>query len=179
MLAAGAAFLLTAGVAAFTYMRTTGSAKTSKPEEEKKEEVKDAVKKDAAIIQQVIKEQIAAAAEAEVAPELVPAAAADDSNWAGFTDPAFDTNRYLTKLEAESRSKLVSDVNYVLVLGLLKGGQTFNGKVTIDYTLSKVAPAYVPNGDNKECLFIDFKGKLIRSIIVNGTNMSKETENLW
>ena len=122
MLAAGAAFLLTAGVAAYTaYNRyataaapeaatTTQTADKKKnvpaaqPEEEKKEEVPQAA---------------AAAAPASVS--------ADDTNWLGFTDPAFDTNHYLTKDEAVSRSKLVSDVNYVLVLGLLKGGKTFNG----------------------------------------------------
>ena len=33
-------------------------------------------------------------------------------DWAGFTDPDFESNHYLTKKEAENRSTLISDVNY-------------------------------------------------------------------
>ena len=62
----------------------------------------------------------------------------------------------------------MSDVSYTLVMGLVKGGGTYHGKVTIDYKLSKVSRAYEKDGDNTECLFIDYKGKHISSISVNG-----------
>lgn len=98
-----------------------------------------------------------------------------------FTDPDYETNHYLTKIEAANRSEVISDVNYTLIMGLVKGGGTFNGKVTIDYTLKKVSPAYVEGGDNNSmCFFIDYKGKQIRSITVNGTRLSPaDTPNLW
>ena len=85
-----------------------------------------------------------------------------------FTDPGYDTNHYLTKIEAANRSKVVSDVKYTMILGLVKGGGTYHGKITIDYNLNKVSKAYSPEGDNTECLFIDYKGKEIRSLLVNG-----------
>jgi len=46
----------------------------------------------------------------------------EDPNWPGFEDPNFSENRYLSKIEASSRGQLVSDVNYLLTLGLMKGG---------------------------------------------------------
>lgn len=97
----------------------------------------------------------------------------------GFEDPDFGTNHYLTKVEAQSRSNLVSDVSYTLALGLVKGGETFSGKVTIDWSQLNVAPDFVDGGDNKECLFIDYKGKYIKSIVVNGTKVPQNTKNLW
>lgn len=97
-----------------------------------------------------------------------------------FTDPGYDTNHYLTKVEAANRSALVSDVSYNIILGLVKGGKTYHGKITIDYKLNAVAPAYVPDGDNTKCLFIDYKGKEIRSITVNDVQLtSGNAENLW
>ena len=104
---------------------------------------------------------------------------ADDSNWEGFSDPDYATNHYLTKAEAQSRSTLVSEVNYTLALGLVKGGQTFHGKVTIDWSQSRVAPDFVDDGDNKDCLFIDYKGKFIKSLVINGTTVPQNTKNLW
>ena len=67
--------------------------------------------------------------------EIIPSPA----ETAFFTDPTYETNHYLTKVEAYNRSKVVSDVSYTLVMGLVKGGGTFHGKVTIDYKLSKVS----------------------------------------
>ena len=55
----------------------------------------------------------------------------------GLTDPDFASNHFLTKQEAQSRSELVSDVSYVLALGLTKGSKTYNGRITIDYTLAR------------------------------------------
>lgn len=86
----------------------------------------------------------------------------------------------MTKIEAANRSEFISNVSYKLILGLVKGGQTYHGKITIEYTLNKVAPAYVANGDNSKCLFLDYKGKSMRSICVNGTKISSvDTPNLW
>lgn len=98
-----------------------------------------------------------------------------------FTDPYYETKKYLSKIEAENRSQVVSDVSYTMILGLPKGGKTFNGKITIDYTLNKVSPAYVEGGENNSmCFFIDYKGKQIRSITVNGSLLSPaDTPNFW
>ena len=70
-------------------------------------------------------------------------------------------------------------MSYVLALGLIKGGTTFHGKVSIDYNLSKKSPAFVAGGDNSNCLFIDYKGKLIKSITINGKAIGRNTPNLW
>ena len=71
-------------------------------------------------------------------------------------------------------------MNYVLTIGLVKGGQTFHGKVTIDYTLSQKAPSdFVEGGDNSKCLFIDYKGKLIKSLTINGQRLGPDTPNVW
>jgi len=74
----------------------------------------------------------------------------------------------------------VSKVNYVVSLGLLKGGKTFNGRSLIEFNLANVqSKDYEEGADNSECLFIDFKGKLIRSLQVNGRTVDKDTKNLW
>ena len=74
----------------------------------------------------------------------------------------------------------MSNVNYVLSLGLVKGGDTFHGKVTIDFTLANKAPSdYFANGDNSKCLFIDYKGKCIKSLTVNGQKLGPSVENVW
>ena len=44
------------------------------------------------------------------------------SGGVNFVDPGFDTNHYLTKIEAANRSSFVSDVDYTLIMGLVKGG---------------------------------------------------------
>ena len=61
----------------------------------------------------------------------------------------------------------------------MKGGQSFNGRVSIDFSLKTKTPNYDPETDNKNCLFIDYKGKLIRSLTINGTKIGQQTENLW
>ena len=85
----------------------------------------------------------------------------------------------MSKIEAANRSELVENVSYRMALGLIKGGETFHGKVHIDYTLLKKGNPYVADGDNSSCLFIDYKGKLIRSITVNGQELPRSTANLW
>ena len=62
---------------------------------------------------------------------------------------------------------MVSKLSYTIALGLVKGGNTFQGRVTIYYTLSKIRQDYVEGRDNRNCLFIDYKGKKINSIRFN------------
>jgi len=80
---------------------------------------------------------------------------------------------------AKNRSSLLSDVNYVIALGLAKGGETFHGKVTIDWMQSRKTPDFVEGDDNSNCLFIDYKGKTIHSLIINGKKVAQNTPNLW
>jgi len=147
-LAAGAAFLLTAGVAVSTWYFSKGRKPAADAGAASQEEVK-------------------------VEEEVI------DPNWPGFDDPSSKDNHYLSKVEAYSRSQYVSDVNYLLTLGFVKGGETFCGKVTIDYNLSKKTEDFVEGGDNSECLFIDYKGKLIKSLTVNGKKIGPNTPNVW
>ena len=82
----------------------------------------------------------------------------------GFIDPNGTQNQYLSKVAAEIRSKNVKNVEYQIVLGLVKGGKTFHGQVQIDFDLNNITPDYVAGGDNSSCLFIDYKGKMINKI---------------
>lgn len=160
-LAAGAAFLLTAGVAVGTWLYTRPSKKT--------EQASGA----AAAGQSAAQPSAAAQEEIKVDDVVI------DPNWPGFEDPSFNSNHYLSKIEANSRSQYVSDVNYLLALGFVKGGETFHGKVTIDYNLSKKTGDFVVDGDNSECLFIDYKGKMIKSLTINGKAIGPDTPNVW
>jgi hypothetical protein len=104
----------------------------------------------------------------------------DQQEWESITDPNHDGNRFLTKKEAAFRSQIVSDVHYTIALGLLKGGKTFNGKIKIEFKLSAIQERDFEDGqDNSQCLFIDYKGNLIRHIVVNGKALGKDTPNLW
>ena len=91
-----------------------------------------------------------------------------------FEDPGYSTNHFLTKVEAINRKELVSDVNYTLIMGLVKGGETFRGKVTIDFTLSK----RTRRTEESKGLFIDYKGKTIHKITANGKQIMKNTPNI-
>ena len=57
------------------------------------------------------------------------------------------------------------------MLGLLKGGKTFNGKVRIHYTLNLVSAGFIEGGDNSKCMFIDYKGKYLKSFVINGAQV--------
>jgi len=48
-----------------------------------------------------------------------------------FTDEAKDEIRSLYKTDAISRAKFVSDARYRLAYAFLRGGKTFEGKVTV------------------------------------------------
>ena len=73
MLAAGAACLITAGVAYLVYNKFGSKGGTPAEEEKKEEEV--------VVVEEFKEEEI-------------------DPNWQGFQDPDYDTNHYLTKIEA-------------------------------------------------------------------------------
>ena len=66
----------------------------------------------------------------------------EKSSWCGFVDPEHEGQSFLTKSEAENRSKIISEVSYCLTMGLVKGGGSFHGKVQIDFSLSELAPDY-------------------------------------
>ena len=81
-------------------------------------------------------------------------------DWPSLTDPNYEGQKFLSKKEATFRSQVVSNVSYVISLGLLKGGETFNGRILIDFDISKIQDDdFVEGGDNSKCLFIDYKGK--------------------
>ena len=166
ILAAGAAFLLTAGVAISGYLY---SGRRAAAAEETKEAAPSTPKADLPVVEESKEEEVA------------PADVATCPNWLGIEDPDYSKQQYLSKIEAAARSELISDVNYVLSLGLVKGGQTFHGKVTIDYTLLKIGEAFnaEAGADNSKCFFIDYKGKTLRSIVVNGQKLAEDTPNMW
>jgi hypothetical protein len=56
------------------------------------------------------------------------------------------------------RSQIVGDVRYRLAMALIKGGKTFLGNVVVTFTLTNVS----------EKVFIDYKGRAIHSLKVNG-----------
>ena len=64
-------------------------------------------------------------------------------------------------------------------MGLIKGGQTFHGKVQIDYNQKHVTNDYMKDGDNTSCLFIDYKGKLVKSLEINGVNICADVPNVF
>ena len=97
----------------------------------------------------------------------------------GFVDPNYEKNQYLSKIAAEMRSSNVTNVSYLITLGLVKGGKTFNGKVQIDFKLAKISPDYQEEGDNTSCLFIDYKGKKVKSLSVNGKTVGGEVPNVF
>ena len=73
---------------------------------------------------------------------------------------------------------MVSKLSYTIALGLVKGGNTFQGRVTIYYTLSKIRQDYVEGRDNRNCLFIDYKGKKINSIRFNTQYVDLNANNI-
>ena len=75
-------------------------------------------------------------------------------------DPGFEDNVYLTWDEAKARAEIVSDVRYELILALAKG-KSYYGKIKVSFHLE--------NTDFKEeDLFLDFHGRSVRKLRVNG-----------
>jgi hypothetical protein len=67
-------------------------------------------------------------------------------------------NFFMTKVESEERKQLIKDVNYRVAMALVKGGDSFLGNVIITFTITQISPK----------LFIDYKGRNIRSFKING-----------
>ena len=78
-------------------------------------------------------------------------------------DADFEGNHFLTRAEASKRFESVQDVSYTLALALCKGGLTYHGSVKISYTCNKAAD-----------LFVDYTGKSISLLKVNGKQVSDE-----
>jgi len=74
----------------------------------------------------------------------------------------------LTKEEATKRAAVVANVSYKLALALNSGAQSFHGHVTIVFTLNEIV----------KDLFIDFKGKSVEKLGINGTLVHDE-ENIF
>lgn len=104
LVAGVAAFVVTGIVLGATYLHS----KSSKAE------------KQSAAITEAEESKEGTAAAAEESKEDTAAAAEDQFD--GFEDPDCKKQLYLTKIEAENRGELVSEVNYALALGLNKGG---------------------------------------------------------
>jgi hypothetical protein len=81
-----------------------------------------------------------------------------------FNDAEAREHKFISKADCEARSKAITDVNYTLALALLRGGKTFHGDVKIAFTLKEV-PA--------DGLFVDYKGKMVLRLVVNGTRVMK------
>ena len=56
-----------------------------------------------------------------------------------FKDPNHEKNSYLTKEEAYKRSSLISETKYRLTMAPRKGGDSFMGKVIVEFNLSQDA----------------------------------------
>ena len=97
----------------------------------------------------------------------------------GFFDPAHDKNQFISKVSAEARSQSVSGVSYLIAVALPKGGKTFHGRVQIDFTLAKKCPDFKEGANNDACLFIDYWGKRVKALQVNGRFVPHDTENIF
>jgi len=94
-----------------------------------------------------------------------------DPSESWLKDPEHGKNFYLTQDEAVARSNNVSDVKYKLVMALVKGGDSFLGNVVINFNLKEKTKSKAEDG----CLFIDYKGRNIRSLKVNGSPVTDKS----
>eukprot|EP01114_Cavostelium_apophysatum_P015560 TRINITY_DN4261_c0_g1_i1.p1 TRINITY_DN4261_c0_g1~~TRINITY_DN4261_c0_g1_i1.p1 ORF type:complete len:938 (-),score=207.99 TRINITY_DN4261_c0_g1_i1:783-3416(-) len=79
-----------------------------------------------------------------------------------LTDPEKSTLDKLHQSESQKRASLVSNVKYGLTLRLTKGSPTYRCEVTIRFNF---------DASKKEGTFLDFVGKSIHSLTVNGTDI--------
>ena len=70
-------------------------------------------------------------------------------------------------------------MSYLIAVALLKGGKTFHGRVQFNFNLAKICPDFVEGGNNDECLFIDYWGKRVKSLEVNGTSVKNDNANIF
>jgi len=109
----------------------------------------------------------------------------NNANALWFRDPFFSENHSLAKTTAFARSSVVSDVDYRLTLAMVKGGETFQGLVRINFNLKeKSAYDFIEGEDKKDNqgvapLFIDYKGKLVKSLKVNGKTIAPSAKNVF
>ena len=87
----------------------------------------------------------------------------------------------MRKTDAEDRVATISNVSYKLAISLKKGGGTYHGKVEIAFHQNKILQDF-KNDDVKVeggHLFIDYKGKRVKSIKVNGLYVKSDTKNVF
>jgi hypothetical protein len=115
--------------------------------------------------------------------DLVDKSGSDEAGSAapleGFFDPNHGENQFVSKAAANTRSQAVSGVSYLIAVGLPKGGKTLHGRVQILFTLAKKCKDFVEGEKNDECLFIDYWGKRVKSLTVNGTFVAHDTPNIF
>ncbi|MDR0951074.1 MAG: aminopeptidase N [Candidatus Ancillula sp.] len=81
----------------------------------------------------------------------------------------------LTRIEAQNRKKLVSDVRYQIFLDITSAkadsplNETFVSKTKIQFTYNSDAVDF-----NTEALFVDLKARKINDIVLNGQNISTD-----
>ena len=104
-----------------------------------------------------------------------------DSFLANFEDPEFQTNHYLRKTDAIDRATAISNVGYKLSISLKKGGGTYHGKVEITYNQTKILEDFKHDDVKVEGghLFIDYKGKRVKTLKVNGTFVTKDFPHVY
>lgn len=74
----------------------------------------------------------------------------------------------LTEEVASKRSTLLDGISYQMLFNLASEGNSYQSAANIDFNLKEVT------AENKEGLFVDFNGKNISSMTVNGTQISEE-----
>ena len=77
-----------------------------------------------------------------------------------------DTLNVLTESEAQERAARVSDVGYTLSLSLSKGSPTYEGELTVHFSLD----------DPSSGTFLDCTSKSINSVSVNGSSITAKYE---
>jgi len=85
-------------------------------------------------------------------------------------DPKHKENKYLKQSEAETRAANLSNIRYHLSCALVKGGETFLGNVLMMFDLKHKTTDDPNNGS----LFIDYKGRAVRTFRVNGVYVLDE-----
>ena len=99
----------------------------------------------------------------------------------GFVDPETDENWFLLKNEAQDRAKAVNDVSYKVAVSLMKGGGTYHGVVDISFNQTRLLEN--PSDDKAHFegghLFFDYKGRQVKSVIVNGKSIELGTKNVF